>query len=64
MADEKCLKVGDRVMFRGVEHEIFANGDRPGTFDICQPGWPNGTDRWLNVPPDQLTASGVEGKTK
>jgi hypothetical protein len=59
------FKVGDRVVFRGIEHEIFANGDRPGTFDICQPGWPKGTDRWLNVPPDQFAVpDGVQGGGK
>lgn len=45
--------VGDRVLFRGVLHTIFAEGDRSGTFDVHQPG--NYTaDRWLNVSPDAL----------
>jgi hypothetical protein len=45
--------VGDAVLFEGVEHTIFALGDRPGTFDIHQPKSP-GTDRWRNVPPSAL----------
>jgi hypothetical protein len=45
--------VGDAVLFEGVEHTIFALGDRPGTFDIHQPESP-GTDRWRNVPPSAL----------
>lgn len=48
------FQVGERVVFRGVVHTIFALGDRKGTFDIHQPG-KNTADRWLNVPPDQLS---------
>lgn len=45
---------GNQVLFRGVVHRIFALGDRPGTFDLCLPAALDG-DRWLNVPPDQLS---------
>jgi hypothetical protein len=44
--------VGDRVVFEGVEHVIFALGDRPGTFDIQLPDGKG--DRWRNVPPSAL----------
>ncbi|WP_216820823.1 hypothetical protein [Pusillimonas sp. T2] len=47
------FKVGMRVKFKGMECEIFAKGDRPGTFDICLPKGVSG-DLWLNVPPDAL----------
>ena len=43
-------RVGDAVSFRGDEYKIFANGDRPGTFDICLRNGKPG-DRWMNVPP-------------
>lgn len=47
-------KVGMHVKFQGVEFKIFANGDRPGTFDLCHPTKGHLHDRFLNVPPDLL----------
>lgn len=44
--------VADRVIFGGVEHTIFALGDRPGTFDIQLPSGKG--DRWRNVPSSAL----------
>jgi len=46
-------KIGMRALFDGVEYEIFALGDRAGTFDICLPDGASG-DRWRNVPPSAL----------
>lgn len=57
------FQVGMIVKFGGEEYKIFANGNRPGTFDICHPT-DDHRDRWLNVPPDQLEPLSVPGASK
>jgi hypothetical protein len=46
-------KVGMHCLFKGVEYQIFALGDRAGTFDLCLSDTIG--DRWLNVPPSAMS---------